>query len=479
MHQIEKKYLLNNSVERLIDDLELKKQSIFEFYTEIKVCKEVKYSKLGSKYYKTIKTGVAGSKEQNSVKISKALYLKNKKHTIGKKIAKVRYQLSHQERSEQYYIDKFSHGLKNIYLLEVSFQNQSQKLKFKLPSIFKNLVIKEVTKDERYQNKNLALLGDPEKNPYNIYAIFKSIELGRITNLQSVIFPEMKTSDSVRIALYKLFIELKISHDEIIQSEAKEGIVSFNAALKNSRILLEEYRNIFDKNIVSKVRKHLKLMKCALSKEKDLQFIKRELYKLEGIIEPKEMKDFLNVLDEHIAVEQHKIMKFLKTREFSIIFKQYELLLKENNRSFTSIEAQTSILNSLNYKMMMHYKEAMMVCGKYEGCEDKQSFDTMKKPLKVVRALVDEFHMAMTKKRAKMIHKYTSRVIKCVNQIESIDKKALIVKTYISHLKSKPQTAEEIVHRIDKESKIRIKEKSEALQKSVDNFKRQKQLFKQ
>lgn len=479
MHQIEKKYLLLNSVEALIDDLELPKQKISEFYTQIKVCKEIKYSKVDSKYYKTIKTGIAGSKALNITQVSKARYRKKQADAIGKKISKSRYLISHDNKDEKYAIDIFSHGLKNIYILEVDFQNQSQKLKFKLPEIFRDLLIKEVSNDERYQNKNLALLGDPEKNIYNIYSIFKDIELGRILDVRSVIFPEMKTSDSVRIALYKLFINLKISHDQIVLSDADQGLDAFRTALAKSRILLDEYKNIFDKNIVIKVKSHLKLMKSALSNEKDLQFIKNELLQLKEIIDPIEMKALVADIDTRIAAEQHKIAKFFTTREFSIIFKQYELLLKENNRSFMSIDGQTSIENSLNYKLMMNYKHAIMICEKYEGCEDKQSFDTIKRSLKILKTLLSEFEMVLSTKRVKEMYSSSAKVIKCINQLDALEKKRLTVKTYIQNLKSKPVSYENMLKSVEKESTRVFKEKSELLKISIENLKSKKQLFKQ
>ena len=43
---VEKKYLLNNSVNSLLNEKELTKKSISQFYTQIKICKEVRIEKL-------------------------------------------------------------------------------------------------------------------------------------------------------------------------------------------------------------------------------------------------------------------------------------------------------------------------------------------------------------------------------------------------------------------------------------------------
>ncbi len=477
MRQIEKKYLLKSDVQTLINDLQLVKQDVSEFYTDVKVCKEVKYSKVGSSYYKTVKVGATGSKELNTTKVTKTNYLKKREKIIGHKILKSRYLI--QQDREKYFIDKYLDNLDNLYMLEVLFKSRKDQLNFELPDIFRYFVSKDITKDERYQNKNLALLGHPEKNPYNIYTIFKDTELGRVKNLNNTIFKEMKTSDAVRIVLYKLFINLKLNLDLILQTKANEGMKEFRNSLKISKIILDEYKKIFDKKIIQKVKIHLKLMDSALSMEKNLRFIKNELSHMSKLIDPKEMKKLQKSLDQRHIEEKQNICKFFTTRKFAIIFKQYELLLKENNKSFLSVEAQTSIENNLNYVVAMHNKEAIMLYNKYEGCEDEQSYKIIKKPFKILRAILQEFDMVIDPTQKHIMLDSTNSVLKKLIDFENIKKKQLIAETYLSNLKIKSFNHSKMVKTVQKEAKNAILKKEKIFHSSIENFKNQKHSFKE
>ncbi len=477
MRQIEKKYLVKTDIQTLIDDLQLEKQDVSEFYTDIRVCKEVRYSRVGSNYYKTIKTGVTGSKELNSIEVTKANYLKKRKKLVGHKIFKNRYTIE-QDR-EKYFIDRYLDNLDGLYMLEVLFKNKKDRLNYELPDIFRHFVIKDITKDERYQNKNLALLGNPEKNPYNIYVIFKDIELGRIKDLNNTIFKEMKTSDAIRIVLYKLFINLKSNLHLMLQTDANEGLKEFRSTLKTSRVILDEYKKIFDKKIIQKVRVHLKLIDSAIKTEKNLNFIKNELNNLDKLIDPAEMKELKNSINQKQRQERHNICKFFTTREFSIIFKQYELLLKENNRSFLSVEAQTSIENNLKYVVSMHDKEAIMLYSKYEGCEDDKSYKIIKKPFKILKALLQEFSMVIDPTQKHIMLDNTNSVLKKLTEFENIKKKQLIAETYLSNLKIKPSKYLKIIKSIKKEAKNAIFKKEKKFHNSIENFKNQKHTFKE
>jgi CYTH domain-containing protein len=476
MHKIEKKYLLKDSIKTLIDDLKLPTEDISEFYTVVKVCKEVKFSKINAKYFKTTKNGVIGSIEQNRVKIKKSLYNKEKKNAIGQHISKKRYLLLN--NGEKYSLDKYQKNLKNLYLLEVEFKNQSNFNKFTVPEKFKNYVIKEVTNDKRYQKRNLALLGNPKKNPYNIYSIFKDIELARITNLNKTIFKEMKTSDAVRIVLYNLFVELRINQDLIVQTDAKRGIKAFESALKKSIILLNEYKSIFDKKIVRNVKLHLKIMNKALKPYKDLLFIQKELSTIHALIEPSEIDRIYKSIEYKLASEKHNISRFFKTREFAIIFKQYELLLKENNKSFLSVSAQISIGNSIKYNIYNHYKKTIMKCNKYERCNDDLSYKTINKSINRVKTLLEEFEMILDKEKYKTMYTLTCEVSKQLATLKNINRKKMIIDTYLENLEVKPKNYQKLLKKIKKERTINSSKMNDALHNSMLTFKKKKHFFK-
>jgi len=454
-------------------DLELKAQNISEFYTVAKVCKSVKFSKIDSDYHKTTQLGIIGSIIEKDKKIKKKKFKKQLKDSIGIKVSKKSFILPND--NEQYKVNIYQKDLKGLYLLEISFKNKKDFSKFVLPELFKDYIVKEVTKDERYQHKNLALLGNPKKNIYNIYAIFKDLELGRTITLDETIFKEMKSSDAVRITLFRLFVQLKLNQDLIMQSEARDGLKEFESNLKKSSILLNQYKKIFDKNIVSKVKSHLQVMLNALKVHKDLDFIESELGSIKVLLDEEQMQKIYTTIKEKKEDERKKISHFFTTREFAIIFKQYELLLRENNKSFLSINAQMSIEKSIQDKILIQYKKTIMECEKYEGCEDDKSYKIIKKAFNTLKILLQEFDMVIDDSKYKNMYKTTKEVTKNIQSLKNINKKRVIINTYLENLTTKPLNYHELKKRVEKESKNAIEKKKETLQKNILSFKNKKE----
>ena len=476
MQQIEKKYLLKNTVKKLVDDLELTVQDIFEFYTVVKVCKEVKFSKIDSKYIKTTKKGAIGSIDKNRVKIKKSQYIKEKKNLVGEIISKKRYLILN--KGEKYAIDIYQNSLKGLYILEVEFASRKDFNKFILPEIFKTYISQDISRDKRYQKRNLALLGKPKKNLYNIYTIFKDIEHARIVDLNKIIFKEMNTSDALRIVLYKLFIELRISQDTIMRTQAEEGLKVFEKGVKKSIILLDQYNNIFDNKIVQHVISHLKVINRSFKNYNDLRFIQKEIKTISPFLDQNEIDDIHKNIEYKLSKQKHNISRFFTTREFSIIFKQYELLLKENNRSFLALEAQTPIKNSLEDKIFSNYSKTIETCDKYEGCENIETYKSVNNSLKALKTLLEEFKMIIDKESYNSMNTLAKRVSKDLKIIKNTDKKKMIIDTYLDNLETKPLNYAQLLKKINKKRKNDIDKKSEKLQKSIALFKTKKDLFK-
>jgi len=475
MYIAKKQYLLKSSIKTLMKDLELKAQNISEFYTVAKVCKTIKFSNIDNNYYKTTQLGIIGSIVEKRKKIKKSKFKEHSKDSIGLQIIRKSFILPND--NEQYRVDIYQKDLKELYILEISFKNKKDFREFVLPELFKDYIVKEVSKDERYQHKNLALLGDPKKNIYNIYAIFKDLELGRTITLDETIFKEMKSSDAVRIALFRLFVQLKLNQDIITASEAKEGLKEFESNLKKSSILIKQYKTIFDKNIVSKVKTHLKVMLKALKVYKDLDFIEGELESIKVLLDEEQMQKIYTTIKEKKEIERKKISRFFNTREFAIIFKQYELLLRENNKSFLSIDAQMSIEKSIQDKVLIQYKKTMMECEKYEGCEDEKSYKSIKKTFNTLKTLLQEFDMVIDDPKYKDMYKSTKEVTKNLQSLKNINKKRMIIDTYLENLTNKPLNYHELKKRVEKESKHAIEKKKATLEKKIISFKDKKDLF--
>lgn len=461
MYQI-KKYLLNSTIDTLIDDLKLQSQEISIFFTNIKVCKETKYSHIPPYFYKTIKSGTLGSFDKRRKKTTKELYEKMQKKAIGYRVRKSRFLIL--DNKNEYYIDRYRGKLSDIYTLEIILNKKSDLNNFKIPDTFKHYIIKDITSNDYYLEKNLALLGEKSKNNYDIYSIFKDIELGRSRDLKKIIFDKMRTSDALRIVLLRLLTELKVSKDTIIETDAKKGLKEFDKALKKSKILLSLYGNIFDKNIIQKVISHLEIMKTALKTHKDLKFIQKELAQMDSLIDEKDMKSFQKNIKEKISQQKSKITLFFNTRKFSIIFRQYELMIKESSSEFLKDEARLTIENSLKREILKLNKKIDSLCGKYKDCEDLKNYKKIKKTFATLKIINNEFKMLLDKKEDKEV------LSKLIN-IEVLEKKRIILYTYLENLKHKPQDYDKLLETIENESSISMSKKIDEFKIAFKNFK--------
>jgi CYTH domain-containing protein len=78
--------------------------------------------------------------------------------TEGRRVEKVRYEI---ERSGHLWeVDVFEHDLSGLVMVEVEFDSENAAGSFIVPESFG----REITREEGYKNKNLALSGVPEEN---------------------------------------------------------------------------------------------------------------------------------------------------------------------------------------------------------------------------------------------------------------------------------------------------------------------------
>ena len=159
MKEIERKYLLNRSILEFLDKTSASHKNITQFYTKATANKSLRFRKYGSRHYKCIKYGTGGVREEIEEEVSKKVYKKNLKKRIGKSIKKIRYLFKLD--GYEYSVDVYKKPLENLYVMEVEFNTLESYENFLLPSVLKTYVEKEVTEDEAYKNKNLALFGLP------------------------------------------------------------------------------------------------------------------------------------------------------------------------------------------------------------------------------------------------------------------------------------------------------------------------------
>jgi len=473
---IKKKYLLNNAVETLLDKKRLKKRTISQFYTQIKICKEIRYRKINKDFYKTVRTGSEVGKNEADKEISKKRYLRAKSDKIGKVLKKERFIFS--SKVGEFSVDRYKRHLKNLDILEVSFKTLEEAEAFRLPEELKRYIKKDVSDDDRYRNKNLALLGNPKKQSYNIYAIFKDIEQNRLKDIESVVFPEMIVSDAIRIVLYKIYHALKTDRDKLMEKNDIYALELFRKNLKQAKILLTEYRHIFDQNMYKKVYLHLSMVEKTIAVDKDLSLIRANLKLPESAFNEKEVNSFISRIDKRIENEKHKVKNFFKTREFSIIFRQFDLLLKEQSNVRTSYHSDTTISRVVKESVNKRFKKLLLLTKKYDNCHDMDSYKEMKKSLHRTKTILDNFSHIYTKKEYQQMQVRLNDTSKKLANFIDLNKRSLIIKTYIRHSNKELIEQQRLVNKVQKQRKSLEKQINKEIDQSIALLKENKSLFK-
>lgn len=152
MDEIERKFL----VKRIPDLSQFKSHRIIQGYISTALdCSEVRVRQKENKFYQTIKGEGSLTRSEVEIEISKEQFDLLWAETEGQRIEKTRYDIPFNGNVIE--LDVYSGSLKGFILAEVEFESEAESALFTPPDWFG----KEVTYEEKFRNKNLALNGLP------------------------------------------------------------------------------------------------------------------------------------------------------------------------------------------------------------------------------------------------------------------------------------------------------------------------------
>jgi CYTH domain-containing protein len=117
---------------------------------------EVRLRNIGQAYILTVKSGKGIRRHERETELSREQFERLWPMTEGKRVEKKRYKIAMSSLSIE--LDIYQGALEGLKTAEVEFETQDEADSFTPPS----WLDKEVTLDERYKNKKLALCGLPE-----------------------------------------------------------------------------------------------------------------------------------------------------------------------------------------------------------------------------------------------------------------------------------------------------------------------------
>jgi CHAD domain-containing protein/CYTH domain-containing protein len=290
------------------------------------------------KYFKTVKIGRGGVRQEREKEISRKRYQKKQKNRIGSLIRKRRCLFTID--GLEYSVDIYEKPLQNLYVLEVEFVDEEAYRNFSLPNQIKTHVLKEVTDDECYKNKNLALFGLPLDEDSSDRA------LGYIVH-----------------RLQKLFAKTVSYRKKVLQGGDDEDLHQFRVSLRTAVSLLENFSLLWEDGVAEKYRGMLKEIISITNHKRDLDVMKKRLHKVEeSIRDERVMKAYEKLIDEvavWIAREQRYIAAYLQSIRFEDIKQSYENFLKEEAVTKSTCYGSYAIKSVCSY----------IVCRRFEKIE--------------------------------------------------------------------------------------------------------------
>ncbi|MFC2073472.1 CHAD domain-containing protein [Campylobacterota bacterium] len=350
MQEIERKYLLKDSIVSLIDAYALLGHEITQFYTTITPTKGVRYRQMDDRYFKTIKHGSGASREEIEVEISEKKFEKKFEDRIKNPIKKIRYMFT--VEGETYSIDVFKKALKGLYILEIEFPDMKAFTAFKLPDILYTHVIKEVTFDESYKNKNITLHGLPPVTS-DLDVIFTELNTKNVDELDAYFIPNLPPVDALRVILYKFSRSMLLYKDNILSSDHTEDLHQFRVNIRKSRAFLKEFGFLFPKKHSSYFNENLDKFARQTNQKRDLDVIKERLVPLE-----EDHHMIQEDIKQQREQEQQNIQEMLKSKTFKDFFYTYQdiltkdtLLISENNTGTIENTAK-QVIKYLHHKII-------------------------------------------------------------------------------------------------------------------------------
>ena len=397
MQEIERKYLLKDSILSLIEEHGLQKHRISQFYTTITPRKGVRYRQMDEHYFKTVKHGSGPSREEIEVEISGRKFQKKRKNRIKTPIRKNRYMFYLE--GEEYSIDMFKKDLKGFYILEIEFPSMKAFKSFTLPPVLEEHVIKDVSFDESFRNKNIVLYGRPPSS-YDLHAILKALKTKSIEELDTYFIPNLTPLDALRVILYKFSLSILAYKERMTMHDDAEDLHQFRINIRKSRAFLKEFGFLIPKKHLAYFNEHLSSFATQTNQKRDLDVIKERLRELD-----KDHKMIQKDIRQKRKVEYQQIQKMLNSQTFRNFFHSYQDILIHDTLLTSGNDTGSIEKTARQVIGLLHHK----IIKKIDALEKDFNVDKLHKiriSLKKLRYLLEEFqHIFGEEKIENMIDK--------------------------------------------------------------------------
>ncbi|AJC93119.1 hypothetical protein (CYTH domain) [Campylobacter subantarcticus LMG 24377] len=352
--EVQRHFLLKNGdfIKNLKEEkIIYSKDKIRVFFTRISPFCDVKYKKINQDYYQFSIYKLHEIIDKKTHKLSKKEFKRQSKNVIGDVIKKTR--TSFEINGIRFLLYKFKNNLQDLVILKVVFPTFEKAKQFNLPHFFKSY--KEISDNENFYSKNLALYGDFSK-------IFDSVKCIKILDKQGDInlhFPsQIQSFEAGKILLFVLSKRLKNNRLNFLQKLNFESFEQFFISLRQICIFFELFSTLFEKSIQNKLQNYILNLEKQVCNDKICKF---ELEKYIFILSDEKINDiFLDmdfILKNNYEIYQGEKNQILKPLIAFKLRKELVFLKKKIVKSQRNLEEELERIKFLLCYFATMFKE--------------------------------------------------------------------------------------------------------------------------
>jgi len=465
--EIERKFLLLPCRAKKFLDLytiAYQKVRLEQYYVSTPLSPYTRYRKKGDTYYQTIKSGEGMVRKEKEVEVSKEEYEAYKTKAIGRIITKDRYSFEYQENT--YELDSFKGTLQGLCYLEIEFVDEKRAHAYKMPDIFKELLVAEVTYDHAFNNAALSrstLFPTPQlRHAYSD----EDQGLYKIT-------PFLATHHAIDTMIYQLTRKIK-GYQTQLQHDPKdvEALHQFRIHMRKLRALLQEFARFFDPKWLKKHQKLLaKLMKKTNKKrDNDVALINIQTFEKKLGSKNKTSLDSLkHSLKEKEKKFEKKLISFMSGE---LLSNELKVLYQDSHHKDIYLESAKQPLILISITLMRQRIQEIITKGEVlQEDSPPMAYHALRIQFKRLRYLFELLAPIIPQKKLDTALNHLKKIQTILGEINDLQVQQKELKSFCKNCKDKQRKSLSV---LQKKMKKREKKRLEAFKKGYDTFKKKK-----
>lgn len=381
--EIERKFVLDGvlAIEALKKDGILATQKdIVQFYTQITPLEEVRFRKSDDKFSTAKKIGKGMVRKEFEEICDAKTYKKSLKNAVGMPIHKTRFEFKFNNLPAN--IDLYHDALEGLATLEIEFLKVEDAQNFEMPEFLSRHIELEITDDERYKNKFLALFGLPDVK----FDLQKTLEIIDQNSRIKLSYPSsIRAIDAARAMFFQIYKLIEIHKTQYIRTSDEEALHQIRVNLRKTRSLLKLLNSIFDEKLTAHFSKSFKLIANSTNTKRDIDVF------LVALDDFKHASEIKKALFDIKSVQDSDIKAMLTSQNSEEIFRDWEIFLREDSDFYQGADYDKPIKKVVAKAMraqILKLKKALFALN--DECANEMFHET-RIELKRFRYLLENF----------------------------------------------------------------------------------------